>query len=288
MRKYLDKFMKRCLSKEEREALFREHPRPNLDSCNAPKVDKFISEYLGKRLPREKDTELSKIQSAILAIIRPLTSAWQHLVEAKLEDTPDLMVPASEVLNLIQQTICLVGNASEFTSQIRRSHILGAIDTSWSKFSSDSFESATVTLFGEEFHESLSKKVEKESALSKAVSISKKSKKSSPPAFSSQNRQRSTQFFSRGPSRQVRRQTGQACSSVQLISSPTWSDRSQAGEETVQTAKTRPETPLPRAKPSTRPKNPTEETLDILTSLPGSNLGKLGIEMDESIKDTDQ
>ena len=30
MKKYLNKHMKRCLSKEEREAIFKEHPKPDL------------------------------------------------------------------------------------------------------------------------------------------------------------------------------------------------------------------------------------------------------------------
>ena len=36
MQKYLDKHMKRCLTKEERDALFKEHPRPDLASCVPP------------------------------------------------------------------------------------------------------------------------------------------------------------------------------------------------------------------------------------------------------------
>ena len=100
------------------------------------------------------------------------------MLEAGLEVNPDMVVPATEVLTIIKQTICLVGNASEFTSQIRRAQILGMIDTSWSKYSSDSFASATDTLFGEKFQESLGKKVEKETALSKAVSITKRNRQS--------------------------------------------------------------------------------------------------------------
>ena len=42
---YLSKHVKRCLSKEEREALFKEHPCPDLDACL---VDKYMSEFLGK------------------------------------------------------------------------------------------------------------------------------------------------------------------------------------------------------------------------------------------------
>lgn len=205
MKRYLNKYSRRCLLKEEREALFKEYPKPNVEACTPPKIDKFISDFLGKRLPKERDAELSKIQTAILACIRPLTSAWQQLVEAKMESDPQMTVPASEVLTLIQQTVCLVGNASELTSQIRRAQILGAIDSSWSKFSSESFESASDTLFGEEFQESLTKKVEKETALSKAVSITKRNKREGAPSrmptssFSRKDRQKPDQFFRRGP-----------------------------------------------------------------------------------------
>jgi len=47
---YLNKHLRRCLSKEEREALFREHPRPDLESCSVPQVDKFIADFIGKKL----------------------------------------------------------------------------------------------------------------------------------------------------------------------------------------------------------------------------------------------
>ena len=43
-----------------------------------------MMEFLGKRVPKEHDSELSKIQAAFLASIRPLTSAWQHLIDEGL------------------------------------------------------------------------------------------------------------------------------------------------------------------------------------------------------------
>ena len=36
IQKYLDKHLRHCLTKEERESLFREHPRPDLDTTLAP------------------------------------------------------------------------------------------------------------------------------------------------------------------------------------------------------------------------------------------------------------
>ena len=61
----------------------------------------IISDLLGKCLLKERDAELSKIQTAILTSIRPLTSAWQELVKIKMGSDPHMMVPASEVLTLI-------------------------------------------------------------------------------------------------------------------------------------------------------------------------------------------
>ena len=69
---YLDCHLKRCLSKEERDALFKEHPKPDLAFCNPPKVDRYMADFLGKRMPREHDNELVKLQSTTLAIVRPL------------------------------------------------------------------------------------------------------------------------------------------------------------------------------------------------------------------------
>ena len=62
MQQYLDKHMKRCLTEEERDALFKEHP-PDLVSCVPPKIDKYMTDFLGKRLPKTGDSDLSKIQA---------------------------------------------------------------------------------------------------------------------------------------------------------------------------------------------------------------------------------
>ena len=51
MQQYLNKHMKRCLTKEVREALFKEHPRPDLDTCVPPKIDKYMAKFLGKCMP---------------------------------------------------------------------------------------------------------------------------------------------------------------------------------------------------------------------------------------------
>ena len=182
MQRYLDKHLKRCLTKEEVDAVFKEHPRPDLSSCLAPAVDKYMRDFLGKRLPKSGDADLYKVQKSVLSVIRPMTSAWQMLEEGGLRDDPDLLVPAAEVLSFIERTMCLVGNTSELISQTRRARILEAVDPSWSKYGSEEFPSSSSTLFGEGFQETLSKRVEKDMALSKAVSIMKRAKRTEEPS----------------------------------------------------------------------------------------------------------
>ena len=174
IQKYLDKHLRHYLTKEEQEALFREHPRPDLDTILAPKAGRYIPDFLGKKFPMKQDTKLMKIQIAMLACIPPLTSAWQQLLEEGLAKNAEMMVPAREVLAVIQCSLCLVGNASEYVSQTRRTKILEAIDKSWSKFGTDEYRSSN-TLFGKKFQTSLSDRAEKDVALSKAVSIMKRS-----------------------------------------------------------------------------------------------------------------
>ena len=198
---YLSKHLRRCLTKEEREALFKEHPRPDVEVCTVPKVDKYMTEFLGKQLPKDNEAQLTKIQAAILAILRPLTAAWRELLEAGLKENSGLAVPATEALGLIQRTICLVGNASELTSQIRREKILTAIDPSWSKFGSEEFSTSNSknTLFGEEFQSKLTSMVEKDTALAKAVSITKRHKKDKNTPPTKKVGLKTVCFFRKGP-----------------------------------------------------------------------------------------
>ena len=113
-----------------------------------------------------------------------------------------IYVPAAEVLRLCQRTLCLVGNASERISRERRSKILGAIDPAWDKYGSDCYPKAWKTLFGEDLKSALVDKVEKDTALSKAVAMTRKGKnptRTSSTFYFRRDRQHTSQFFPRGP-----------------------------------------------------------------------------------------
>ena len=125
---YLEKRIKQCLTKDEREALIKDHPKPDSPSCKVPAVDKFLKEFLDKRFPKEEDGELAKIQAANLLPICPLAFVWNSLLESGADKDPDMLVPVTDVISMIQRTICLIGNVSEFISQIRRTKILEKLD----------------------------------------------------------------------------------------------------------------------------------------------------------------
>jgi hypothetical protein len=139
-----------------------------------------MMDFLGKSMPKDLEGVLCKLQAATLASARPLISAWQNLLGEGVQEEPDMVVPATEVLAMVQRTLCLIGSPSGQISRVRRAKILEAIDPTWKKFSDDPFPSAKGTLFGEEFQSSL-----KDTAISKAVTISKRSRKDAIPATSS-------------------------------------------------------------------------------------------------------
>ena len=80
------------------------------------RTESYMSEFLGKNFPNKSKTEMTKVQAAIPATLQPLTAVWRDLLDAGMKDDPDLAVPATEVLSLIQHMISLVGNVSELTS----------------------------------------------------------------------------------------------------------------------------------------------------------------------------
>ena len=202
MAKYLGKHLRRALPKEEREAMSREHPRPDVESAFPPKVDKYIKDFAGNRFPKQYDEEMSLIQNVVLKCISPLTSAWKELIEEGVMEHPELQVSAPAVLQLIQRTICYVGNASEYISEKRRSKILGTIHSSWEKFARDGYPNAEGFLFGDDFQSTITGKVERESVLAKALSLSRKAINAGPvvgTSFGRRDERKSNWFFRGSP-----------------------------------------------------------------------------------------
>ena len=119
---YLSKHLRHCLTKEEWEVLFKEHLRPDAEVCTVPKVNKYMTEFLGKQLPKDNEAQ---IQAAILAILRPLTAASRDLLEATYSHNSTGVDPTHHL-----------PSAKRFRAH-RTERILTAIDPSWSKFGSE-------------------------------------------------------------------------------------------------------------------------------------------------------
>ena len=175
--KYLEQHFRKGLAKEERTAMLKRHPKPNCKVMAPPKLDQFVSDFAPKKVDKARDAALSKIQGSLLYAVNPLTSMWAGLIEQGLVEEPEALIPVPDVLDVIQRSIVLIGNASNLVSETRREIALDAIHPSLKKYAKGDFKDAGSDLFGENFKDELVKKVEADSALSKAVRIVSRSSK---------------------------------------------------------------------------------------------------------------
>ena len=101
----------------------------------------------------------------------PLANLWAELVNQKLDGDPGALIPVTDVLDVIQRSIVLLGNANNLISKTRREVILESIQPSFKKYAKGDFSEASSDLFGVKFKETLVQQVEADTALSKAVHI---------------------------------------------------------------------------------------------------------------------
>ena len=174
---YLEQHLRRGLSKEERTAMLRKHPKPDTKVMNPPKLDQFITEFSPKKVDKARDASLTKIQGALLYAVNPLANLWANLIEQDLDSDPKALIPVPDVLDVIQRSLVLIGNANNLLAETRREVALDAVHPSLKKYAKGDFTEAGSDLFGEKFKEELVKKVEADTVLSKAVGIVSRSSK---------------------------------------------------------------------------------------------------------------
>ena len=131
-----------------------------------------MMDFAGKRLDKARDTQVIKIQTSLLYAANPLAKLWSEVVEQGLDQA---LIPIADVLDTIQRALVLLGSANNTISETRHEIALGAAHSSFRKYAKGDFSETGTDLFGEVFKEVLVQKVETDSALSKAVSIGKKS-----------------------------------------------------------------------------------------------------------------
>ena len=168
---YLEKHFRRGLSKEERTAMLKRHPKPDTPAMTPPKLDQFITDFAPKSIVKARDTSLARIQGSLLYAVNPLVHVWANLIDQKLDSDPEALIPVSDVLEMIQRSTVLLGNTNNLISESRREAVLEKIQPTLKKYAGGDFSEAQNELFGMKFKENLVQKVEADTALSKAVRI---------------------------------------------------------------------------------------------------------------------
>ena len=54
--------------------MLKRHPKPDIEAALPPKLDSFAADFAGKKLDKARDSQLAKIQGAMLYAASPLTS----------------------------------------------------------------------------------------------------------------------------------------------------------------------------------------------------------------------
>ena len=196
---YIEKHFRRTLNKTSRTAMHRAHPVPRTAVTKPPVVDQFVKGYLKSRFPKQEDGELAKLQSAMLKICGPMTCLWSELIENDLLEDPNATVNVHDVLDIIQRSLVLLGNANELLSQLRRTNILQLVDKSLVKYGQDSPSQAGEFLFGPEFTKHLKDQVESDTSLAQVVSASQRYHPYSNTSRTSTISRSKQQFFRGGP-----------------------------------------------------------------------------------------
>ena len=208
---FIGKTFHRCLPKRKRFELAREYPKPSSSAVAVPTLDYDIKGALGKEVPEKSDAQMAKIQATVLATCAPLANFWSHLAEQQLTGKPEELIPVSEVIKLTQDTLALIGNASNYISQSRRSSIISSISKSRPKLSSfmkeickDDIGDTGTELFGPEIRKKITERANTIDAFNKAIT-----KVDNPPKSSSQP-STSSSFLSKGPTARYGGESGRS------------------------------------------------------------------------------
>ena len=91
---YLKKRMKRCLMKDECEALIKDHLKPDSQLCKVTVIDKFIKEFPSKRFPKEEDGRASKDPSSNLNTSLPTSICMEFIIREWVRQRPRYASPS--------------------------------------------------------------------------------------------------------------------------------------------------------------------------------------------------
>lgn len=187
--KYVDLHFRSCLSGSVRKAMGRETPLPNCQALRCLQADDTIRDFMDKDFPKKTDDRYKRMQSAVNASVAPALNLWRDLDEQGISASQGGLVPVDTVLDVLQRTVVLVGNASNYISQCRRDNVITKMEfrnkglASVMKSVCKKHKPEGDLLFGSAVHKALTERAETVSALKKvATKIQEPAKSSHTPS----------------------------------------------------------------------------------------------------------
>ena len=112
IQKYMNTHFHTCLPKEVRNSMARENPLPDIPALCSPETDDVIVDYMGSDFPSKPDDHYKRIQTAVILAGAPMLNLWAQLEEQQLTSGQGGLIQVEVVLETIQKSLVLLGNAS--------------------------------------------------------------------------------------------------------------------------------------------------------------------------------
>ena len=169
------KYFQSNLEATARRSMARDDPLPDIPALRCPQADDVIADFMGRDFPSKIDSQYRRMQTAVLASAAPAINLWVNLDQQQLTSGQGGLVPVDVVLEVIQRSLVLVGNASNYISQMRRDIIIRKLEdrnrglARTLRSICKSRQPDGDLLFGSTVHKALSDRAETVSALQKAA-----------------------------------------------------------------------------------------------------------------------
>ena len=202
----MTKFFRSCLKEAHRKSISRGNPLTNSQALRCLKVDDDFRDFLGGSFPKKMDDRYKRVQYSINAAAAPALKLWKDLEEQGFTRGKGSLMPVDSTLDIIQRTLVLTGNASNYISQCRRDSIISKVKLKNSRLGSilsdicQEHQPDDKNLFWSEVRKVLSERAESLSAMKKLSSRLETSRTS--------GGRRDSQFFRKGPSSDRGRRAG--------------------------------------------------------------------------------
>ena len=105
----------------------RENPLPNFRALCCLRVDDNFRDFLGGSFPKKMDDRYKRVQSSINAAAALALNLWKDLEEQGFTRGKGSLMPVDSTLDMIQRTLVLTGNASNYISQCRCDSIISKV-----------------------------------------------------------------------------------------------------------------------------------------------------------------